>query len=149
MAIIHVIGQPASGKTTLGKSLASALGWEFASIDEERLALLRPRRYWPDDDSVAWERLLAKATGRVVVETAGHQHIASSLVIRCEAPDAIRRARLAARQRTGYRLAQHNRHYVQRLMAVPPPTIQAELVWDGSSPAPIGPLLDLVRSHLE
>lgn len=152
--VIHIVGQPASGKTTLAKAIAAALGWQRVSIDEERIALLRPGRYWPDDDSRAWANLVSKARREsTVVETCGVKDsspiAAHALVVRTEAPAAVRRHRLVARQRSGYRLAQHNRKYVERLMAVPPPTIAADLIWDGSAPAPLGPFLDLVRSHLE
>lgn len=148
MSVIHVVGLPASGKSTLGWKLAQALGWSFVSIDDERIRLLRPGRYWPDDDNVAWQRFYAKALSRdSIIESVAPVPIAVHRTILCLAPSDLRRRRLIHRQRTGYPLARHNRRYVERLMAIPAPVVVPDAEWDGSRPAPIGPLL--IALHLD
>jgi len=60
--IVVVMGVAGVGKTTVGKRLAAALGWEFHDADDfhppENVAKMRAGIALTDDDRAAWlERL--------------------------------------------------------------------------------------------
>lgn len=139
---IHVVGAPASGKTWLRGHLGSALGLPTFGIDDERVALLRPGRWWPDDDAQAWRNLAARLAccPTVVVETSGRNHwsevlLSGRAVLRvvCQADAATRYARCVQRARNGYRLAQHQYGYAEKMArAAGPDAAVDDLVWDGA-----------------
>ena len=154
---IHVVGPPASGKSELRRHLSEALGWPSSSIDEQRLRLLRPGRWWPDDDRIAWAQLRRFIeAGDCIIETAGTNRNLDRLLagvkvltIACYAPPSVRRRRLEARVRRGNRLARGRPDYVERLMAAATPTHPADLSWDGSRPASIKGLLQDVLEWVD
>lgn len=157
MRAIHIVGPPASGKSELRRKLALAIRWPHTSIDDERRPLLRPGRWWPDDDRLAWNALRRKIeAGDIVIETAGTNRFleptfrgVSVLTIACYASPSIRRRRLESRVRSGELTARGRPDYVARLMAAPPPFHPADLDWDGNAPSSIDALLTQVRSWID
>src|SRR5690606_25221838 len=117
----------------------AALGWPTASIDDERLTLLRPGKAWPADDGVAWANLRKRIRGgRCIVETAGTSAREAILfgglrrfVVRVSEPDPVRRRRLTERATTHPFAADDPAAYVRRCMEVPAPA-PGDVEWDGN-----------------
>ena len=135
--VIRLVGQPASGKSTLRLALGAALDLPTFAIDDLRLALMRPGDVWPEDDSPAWRRLRHAVLHEApcVIETAGLSKRdawlyagVETFTIACVAPDHVRRERLVQRVRDGYPLAR-TPEYVRKLMALPPPDVTPDAVW--------------------
>jgi predicted kinase len=139
--IIHVVGQPGSGKTALAKHLARDLGLDRLDIADMPGHLVRP--------SGAWASLARRISRRSVVESAGSSDWeqgfwrADTITVRCDTPDDVRRGRLASR-----REASSEPRYVERMLRILAPRGPADHVWDGTAPLD-GPhyaaLLDALR----
>jgi len=148
--IINVIGAPATGKTTLRRALAKATGLPSYGIDDERIRLLRPGRWWPEDDRQSWRNLWQRIGDQdCIVETCNPiEHSASLLTVRCMAAQGARRVRLGMRVGSGYRLAQGRRNYIEQLMRVSDPA-SGDCEWDGTKPHGLDGLLSAVETFLK
>lgn len=136
--VVHVCGAPATGKTWLLKQLDARLGLPTFSIDEERELLLRPGQSWPADSLAAWVALedSADTYSPCVVETSGLHGNSKALLagrqvytVLCTASLQTRQRRLQDRVATGYRLAGNQIDYVDRLLFMHQPNVQADSVW--------------------
>jgi len=91
--IVVVIGPSASGKSTLGKALASALGWTFVEGDdfhpEANKARMRAGIALTDEDRAPWLAALAHSIEQ-------HLRAGESAVYACSALKRAYRARLVA-----------------------------------------------------
>jgi hypothetical protein len=142
--VVRVCGQPATGKTTLGRMLARALSLPFYSIDAERRVLM-PWGGFPEDSAPAWAALARKVQGAeaCIVETSGLD-ARDGVVLRgkrvftimCIAHHRVRAARLAARVRDGYGLSIGVRDYVRTLLRLRHPSVRADLTVDTSAGLP-------------
>lgn len=144
--MVHVIGAPGSGKSTVAASLGNTLRLPVFSIDEERLDYIRPGDHWPwGRDHLAWASLIAKyrQADHAVVETMGaseYEHkleAAADAVFRVLVTASVeeRRQCLADRVTDGYIFARQ-RDYVQRLMPMHP-LLAADIETDGEDLAPV------------
>lgn len=140
-SVVHVCGQPGSGKSWLASALSTALAIPALSIDEERIHLLRPGESWPENDGLAWCALEDRLNnaGRAIVETSGlHGNdvilLGGRRVYRivCRAATVTRTARLLERVRTGYALIGDQHDYVARLLRLPEPKLPVNLAVDTS-----------------
>lgn len=155
--IVHVVGAPGSGKTTLAQALARDLGLPFASVDDERRKLLRPGQSWPSDDSQTWDamRRHVESNLSLVVETMGGTANSARLLegrdvvtVLVSAPDRIRHERIRdrARLRRDPMIGRPDK-YVQQLTKIPAPQIAADAEWTGTYPIP-GEQYDALLSTL-
>lgn len=144
--MVHVIGAPGSGKSTVAALLGNALRLPVFSIDEERLDFIRPGDHWPwGRDHLAWTSLIAKylQARHAVVETMGASEYegkleaAADAVIRVlvTAPDDVRQQRLADRVTDGYVFARQ-RDYVRKLLPMRP-LLKADIETDGEDLTPV------------
>ncbi len=119
--VILLMGVAGSGKTTVGKTLAAELGWEFADGDDfhspENVAKMHAGIALSDEDREPWLASLAKAI---------HEWIAArrNVVLACSALKETYRARLliSSEVKVVYlrgeyelirrRLAQRREHYM-------------------------------------
>lgn len=135
MTPIHVIGAPGAGKSYLAAALAERLNIPHVSVDAERIKLLRPGQFWPDDDRPAWAAIRAAADHPCVIETytlspelAGIERV----TVLVQAPATIRHQRIWERARKGGPLVGNPRIYAERLMRLPEPRVSADVIWDGT-----------------
>ena len=133
--VVHLVGQPATGKTHLAYHFDNALGIPFASVDAERQRLGVPL----GADLAAWVALEDRldATSPVTCETAGTTPNDGPLLVgrqvyrvRCVAALPIRDQRL--RQRPGYDAAT-----VARLLDSTDTALPVDYVWDSTDPDPV------------
>lgn len=153
--VIRIVGAPASGKTTLRRALAAALGWPSFAIDEERLRLMGPADHWPDDDRPAWWALrdALETNERCIVETSGLSQRDAWLyegqhpfVVLCVAEYEVRMERLRARVAARERMAR-TKDYVSRVGSLPDlPAVTPDVVWhgDGAGTAELAELMRLI-----
>jgi len=91
--VLIVMGVSGAGKTTIGKALASALGWTFVDADDlhpaSNIAKMARNEPLTDADRDPW-------LARVRDVIAGSLAAEASLVVACSALKARYRARLAA-----------------------------------------------------
>lgn len=90
--IIVVIGVTASGKSTLGEALASALGWEFIEGDAfhppENVAKMHQGEPLNDADRAPWLAALNRRIGEV--EAAGKNAVLSCSALKKRYRDRLR-----------------------------------------------------------
>ena len=125
--IVHIVGRPGSGKTTLRLALASDLGIPSVDIADQPGHLTDPR--------TAWASLNASLTTSIVVETAGTSAYERGfgrgrevLTIVCAAAERVRSERLSKRPEV-----ETETDYVARMLAIAMPTVSG-VPWDGSAP---------------
>jgi hypothetical protein len=138
---IHLVGPPASGKSTLGTHLSHDLAIPYMGIEEERLRLLSPGEHWPSDDGAAWAALRRRLleAGTAIVETSGmaparDETLLGGLEIRrvfVTASPSSRTARLQARVNAGDPFVNDPRAYMRRLMLAPCYPVPSDLRWSG------------------
>lgn len=144
--IVHVVGAPGSGKTTLAQALARDLGLPVASVDNERRKLLRPGQSWPSDDSLTWGAMQrhVEANPSLIVETMGGTPKSERLLegrdvvtVLVSAPDRIRHERIRdrARLRRDPMIGRPDK-YVQYLTKIPVPEVTADAEWIGTHAIP-------------
>lgn len=157
--VIHLVGQPATGKGYLRSALDAMLGLPGYGIDDERMRILRPGQSWPDDDLIAWVALedAIDANTPCVLETSGVSAndgplLAGRQVYRvlCMADDETRRHRLEARLHTGYRLADGVSDYVGLMLSRSRCTLHADITYNSAvrGLAATQPVVDAVAAWL-
>lgn len=107
MPLVHLVGAPASGKTTLGRRLSDKLGLVFIQKDDIITRFYDPRvPSWPDLAWRAFGRSLKQLERPAVVETLGitpqeRPFLADHLVLRVRvvASRKVQRQRLRERDR--------------------------------------------------
>ncbi len=150
MAIIRVVGAPATGKTMVRRLLGEALGLPSFGIDDERLTYGWSERAWPS--------LAAKVRGAQVciVETSGTSPNDARMMIGhptftilCLASRRMRERRLQERVEDGYTLAIGDEDYVKRLLAQGVPHLRPHFVVSTDRSFDAAALIDRCREFVE
>lgn len=159
--VIHIVGAPATGKSTLRKRLEAATGLPSIAIDDERVKVLLPGEMWPSRDELAW-KAVAEHVNKYpasIVETSGVSERSRRMLeghevmtVMAKASPTNRLSRLRARAREGGPMIGNPQRYVQYLMRQDDPRLPADYIWRTDSPsdaeAGFGPIWQAAQSFV-